>query len=432
MKQHHFTEVEMKRYHLLQEVQNGHLTLAQAASLMGVSYRHAIRLKQRFLQQGVQGLKRRQPAQPPHQKITPQVKQTILQLRQSIYYDFNLRHFQEKLALHHHIYLGYETLRQLLIQVGLHQPRHKRRVYRRRRRMPCAGMLVQMDSSQHRWLPEVPTMWWLVAMIDDADGYVYAEFHPQESTRANMSCLMHYIQRRGLFDALYVDRASHFKTTRHGGLHYEVSAEQADTQIQRALAELGIAILYAHTPQAKGRVERLFRFFQDRLIKEMRLAGITDYTQANRFLQEQFLPWYNQQYTRCVPNRYRTLPEEVDLPLVFSVREARTVGKDNTLRFRGQVYQLLPTQGCKSWAGKRVEVAQLLDGSEAVLYEGKRLRYVVLSEPAPRAERGEELLSQRQYVAEQERKVWKPPADHPWRRGWKVRGSVIQSKRLDM
>jgi len=109
---------------------------------------------------------------------------------------------------------------------------------------------------------------------------------------------MHYIQRRGLFDALYVDRASHFKTTRHGGLHYEVSAEQADTQIQRALAELGIAILYAHTPQAKGRVERLFRFFQDRLIKEMRLAGITDYTQANRFLQEQFLPWYNQQYTR--------------------------------------------------------------------------------------------------------------------------------------
>jgi transposase len=146
MKQHHFTEVEMKRYHLLQEVQNGHLTLAQAASLMGVSYRHAIRLKQRFLQQGVQGLKRRQPAQPPHQKITPQVKQTILQLRQSIYYDFNLRHFQEKLALHHHIYLGYETLRQLLIQAGLHQPRQKRKVYRRRRRMPCAGMLVQMGS----------------------------------------------------------------------------------------------------------------------------------------------------------------------------------------------------------------------------------------------------------------------------------------------
>jgi transposase len=122
MKQHHFTEVEMKRYHLLQEVQNGHLTLAQAASLMGVSYRHAIRLKQRFLQQGVQGLKRRQPAQPPHQKITPQLQQTILQLRQSIYYDFNLRHFQEKLALHHHIDLGYETLRQLLIQAGLHQP----------------------------------------------------------------------------------------------------------------------------------------------------------------------------------------------------------------------------------------------------------------------------------------------------------------------
>ena len=138
-----------------------------------------------------------------------------------------------------------------------------------------------MDSSQHRWLPDVPCAWWLVAMMDDADDYVYAEFHPQESTQANMSRLMHYIQRRGLFDALYVDSASHFKTTRHGGLHYEVSPEQVDTQIQRALAELDIAILYAHTPQAKGRVERLFGFFQDRLIKEMRLAGITDYTQAN-------------------------------------------------------------------------------------------------------------------------------------------------------
>ncbi|GBC97004.1 hypothetical protein HRbin16_02820 [bacterium HR16] len=420
MKTLSITEVEVERYHLLQEVLKQHLTLAQAAMLMGVSYRHALRLKQRFLQQGLEGLRRRLPPQPPHQKITPQMKQTILQLRRSLYHDFNLLHFREKLAEHHHIHLSYESLRQLLIQAGLHQPRQKRKVYRRRRRMPCAGMLVQMDSSQHRWLPEVPQAWWLVAMIDDADSYVYAEFHPKESTLANMSCLYHYIQRRGLFRALYVDRASHFKTTRHGGLHYEVNPEQADTQIQRALGELGIEIVYAHTPQAKGRVERLFRFFQDRLIKEMRLAGITDYDQANRFLQEQFLPWYNQKYTRSVPDSSRPLPAGVDLSLVFSVQQARKVGKDNTVRFSGQVYQLLPSGGCRSWAGKWVQVAKLLDGREAIVYEGRPVHYVPLSEPQCRQEQGETLLSQRQYVQEQARKVWKPPADHPWRRGWKA------------
>lgn len=422
------SEVEVKRYHLLQEVAQRHLTLAQAAMLMGVSYRHALRLKQRFLQQGLQGLCRRVPPQPPHQKITPQVKQTIIQLREMLYPDFNLLHFHEKLAECHHIHLSYESLRQLLIQAGLHQPRHRRKVYRRRRRMPCAGMLVQMDSSQHRWLPQIPQAWWLVAMIDDADGYVYAEFHPRESTLANMSCLYHYIQRRGLFDALYVDRASHFKTTRHGGLHYEVSPEQADTQIQRALGELGIEILYAHTPQAKGRVERLFRFFQDRLIKEMRLAGIADYAQANRFLQEQFLPWYNGRYTRSVPDSSRAVPAGIDLCLVFSVQQARKVGKDNTIRFEGQVYQLLPSEGCKSWAGKWVQVAKLLDGSEAVVYEGERLRYVLLGEPQRRQDKEEVLLSQRQYVEEKARRVWKPPANHPWRRDWKV----MQSKQSHM
>ncbi|MGC8785057.1 MAG: ISNCY family transposase [Armatimonadota bacterium] len=423
MKTLSITEEEVERYHLLQEVTKQHLTLAQAALLMGVSYRHALRLKQRFLQQGLEGLCRRLPPQPPRQKITPQMKQTIIQLRQSLYHHFNLLHFHEKLAQQHHIHLSYESLRQLLIQAGLHQPRQKQKVYRRRRRMPCAGMLVQMDSSQHRWLPAVPQAWWLVAMIDDADSYVYAEFHPKESTLANMSCLYHYIQRRGVFRALYVDRASHFKTTRHGGIHYEVNPEQADTQIQRALGELGIEILYAHTPQAKGRVERLFRFFQDRLIKEMQLAGITDYDQANRFLQEQFLPWYNQTYTRSVPDSSRPLPAGLDLSLVLSVQQARKVGKDNTVRFEGQVYQLLPSTGCTSWAGKWVQVAQLLDGREAILYEGKPVHYVLLSEPPRRREQAEALLSQRQYVQEKAGKGWKPPADHPWRRSWKAMNS---------
>jgi hypothetical protein len=130
-------------------------------------------------------------------------------------------------------------------------------------------------------------------MKDDADGYVYGRFYPGDTTLANMEVIKEYIKRRGLFVKLYVDKASHFKTTRHGGVHYEVSVEQKETQIGRALRELNIGIEFANSPQAKGKIERLFGFLQDRLIKELKLRGIKDYESANEFLEEEFWPWKN-------------------------------------------------------------------------------------------------------------------------------------------
>lgn len=127
-------------------------------------------------------------------------------------------------------------------------------------------------------------------MVDDADGFCYAEFHPKDTLFANMSVIRTYLEKRGLFMGLYTDKASHFKTTRHGGLHYNVEVEQKETQIERALGELGIRLINANSPQAKGRIERKFRFCQDRLIKEMRLKGINNYEEANIFLKEEFLP----------------------------------------------------------------------------------------------------------------------------------------------
>ncbi|MFN4245102.1 MAG: hypothetical protein ACK4F9_03005 [Brevinematia bacterium] len=179
--------------------------------------------------------------------------------------------------------------------------------------MPKAGMLVQMDSSQHRWIEAVEEPWWLVAMIDDADGYVYAEFHPSETVWANMKVIRAYIEKRGIFMALYTDKASHFRTTRHGGIHYHVEVDHKETQIARALGELGIKLINANSPQAKGRIERKFRFFQDRLVKEMRLRDIKNYEEANRFLRENFLPWCNNRYTHEVESLYREVPEDKDL-----------------------------------------------------------------------------------------------------------------------
>jgi len=419
MQKYCVTEVELKRYKVLMDVKEGRLDLRTASELMGLSYRHTLRLRDRFEAEGFEGLLRRTPKKPPNQKISSETRQQIILLRKGRYKDLNILHFCDKLKEVHGIRLSYETVRKIMIQEGLHEPRKRRKVYRRRRRMPKAGMLVQMDSSQHRWVDSVDEPWWLVAMIDDAEGYVYGRFYPEDTTWANMEVLKGYIERRGIFMALYVDKASHFKTTRHGGQHYHVSAEQAETQIQRALRELNIEIVYANTPQAKGRIERLFGFFQDRLIKEMRLRGIKDYEEANRYLEEEFLPWYNSKYTRSVESVYRQLGGDKDLDLIFTIRHPRKVNRDNTIRFRGKVYQILPLNGIKSFSGKWVDVCEYRDGRMSVLYEGKKLTCIEISDEGYSLEDNPSVLNQREYFADNKKKKrrnWKPPENHPWRK----------------
>ena len=373
------TEVTLKRYKVLSDVIEGKINLKSASYLLGLSYRHTLRLKQKFTSHGIVGLQRKKSLKPPNEKINPDLRKTIISLRREIYGDFNILHFREKLRDHHNISISYESLRQILIKEGLHETRKRRKVYRRRRRMPKAGMLIQMDSSQHRWIEEVSDPWWLVAMIDDGDGYVYGRFFPSDTTWANMNVLKEYIKRRGLFMTLYVDRASHFTTTRHGGIHYEVSVEQGETQIQRALKELNIDIVYANSPQAKGRIERLFRFFQDRLIKEMRVKGIKDYDEANRYLEKEFLPWYNSQYRLSVESSYRELSKDKDIEKIFTIRHLRKVNRDNTARYNGRVYQLLPISGISCFSGKCVDVCEYEDGGMRILFEDKEVPFIAVS-----------------------------------------------------
>ncbi|MEW6374520.1 MAG: hypothetical protein AB1502_01840 [Thermodesulfobacteriota bacterium] len=198
-----------------------------------------------------------------------------------------------------------------------------------------------MDSSQHQWLLNIPEKLWLIAMIDDANNEVpYAKFFPTDTLFANRQVIRRFIEIKGTFMSLYVDKASHFKTTRHGGLHYSVNQEQDDTQIERALEELGITIIPANSPQAKGRIEVRFRLFQDRLIKEMRLAGIKNYDEANKFLTEKFLPWHNTKYTHEVESVYMPIPKEKNLDLIFCIKKERTVNNDNTISFNGSIIQI--------------------------------------------------------------------------------------------
>ena len=209
---------------------------------------------------GLKGLLRL--CRPSPRKIPQEQVKKVLYLYREHYWDFNILHFKDKLAAIHDIRLSYESLRQILILEGIHRPKKRKKVYRRRRRMPKAGMLVQMDSSQHQWLKDILEKWHLIAMIDDASSEVpYARFFPKDTLFGNMHVIRRFIELKGIFMCLYVDRASHFKTTRHGGIHYNVNPEQEETQIERALDELDINIITASSPGGKGKNRKTLRSF---------------------------------------------------------------------------------------------------------------------------------------------------------------------------
>jgi hypothetical protein len=397
------TMKDIQKYKVLKDVTEKKLKGIQAAQILNLTPVHISRLKKRFLKEGFHGLLRKSPASQPNKKIYDKDVEKILKVRKELYYDFNIMHFMDKLHEFHKMPYCYESIRQILIKHGGHLPKKKKKVHRQRRRMPKAGMLVQMDSSLHYWLPLVENKWWLIAMIDDATNEVpYAQFFPRDTLFANMHVIRRFTEIKGIFMSLYVDKASHFKTTRHGGLHYNVAQEQEETQIERALNEMDINIITANSPQAKGRIEVTFRLFQDRLIKEMRLANIKNYHQANRFIIDTFLPWYNAKYTHQAESAYVPLPVDKDLDLVFCIKKERTVNNDNTIQVYGQIIQIPPSEIAISLAKRKVDVCLLEDNRIFVLYKNNLIVESKLSKNNKILNKEKEIekqLNQRQYVA---------------------------------
>jgi hypothetical protein len=415
------TMKDIQRYKVLKDVIEKKLKGVEAAQILNLTAVHISRLKAKLISGGFEEILRKPPPLPPNKKISESETQKILKLRKELYYDFNIMHFMDKLHEVHKMPYCYESVRQILIRQNLHSPKKKKQIHRQRRRMPKAGMLVQMDSSQHFWLPLIEDKWWLIAMIDDATNEVpYACFFPKDTLFANMHVIRRFIEIKGLFMSLYVDKASHFKTTRHGGLHYNVSAEQdEETQIERALGELDINVIPANSPQAKGRIEVTFRLFQDRLIKEMRLAGIKNYAQADRFLQEIFLPWYNKKFTHEAESSYMPLPKDKNLDLVFCIKKERTVNNDNTVAVSGQIIQIPPSNIHLSFARRKITVCLLEDNHIYILYKDKIIVESRLSKNnkvIKKEKTIETLLNAREYVNIGARRAHKPADDHIWRK----------------
>lgn len=426
------TMKEVQRYRIIKDVLEKKLKAISASQILGLSYIHLLRLKKKVKQHGFKGILRHGREAP--NKIPEKLTDKVVELRKKYYYDFNIMHFMDKLHEVHKMPYSYESIRQILIQAKEHYPKKKKKIHRMRRRMPKAGMLVQMDSSQHRWLEHIPEKWWLIASIDDATNEVaYAQFFPSDTLFANMYVLRRLVEIKGTFMSLYVDKAAHFKTTRYGGLHVNVSAEQEETQIERALAELDINIIPANSPQAKGRIEVTFRLFQDRLIKEMRLAGIKNYHQANKFLQDNFLPWYNSRYTHQAESAYMPVPKEKNLDLIFSIKKERTVNNDNTIQVYGQLIQIPPSDIRLSFARAKVDVCLLEDKRIFVLYKGKVIAEAHLSnnnKVIKKDKQIEALLNNREYalmLIKSKRTYSKPNKDHPWH-AFRLKGSTPNRK----
>jgi transposase len=369
---------EVTRYGVIKGVIDRKLSNSEAATLLDISRRQVIRIKNKVRRVGLQGIVHGNRGKRPKLAIGDETKEMILSLYQSRYYGFNVTHFGEFLKESHGIDVSRETLRKLLLISGLRTkskspPRHRTR----RARMPRSGLLVQMDSSEHPWLGGKSM--WLIATIDDATGEVpYALFVDSDSTENNMRVIKKLVEKKGIPTALYTDGASHFLTQRHYSYRVNLKYDYAPTQIQRALNELGVRLIIAGSPQAKGRIERLFGTFQDRLLKELKLYKISSVQNANHYLHNKFLPRFNKKFSnppKDPETAWRVLPKGLNLDSVFSIKEQRTVRADNTISYKNRIFQILPNKYRISFAKAKVEVEKRLDDSIHIKYKERYLNY---------------------------------------------------------
>jgi len=361
-------ERAMKLQDVMLKAMAKRITWYQAAEILGISCRQMQRWKTRFEHEGYEGLFDRRRGIPSPKRVPLETVERVLRLYQEQYFDFNVRHFHEKLSSEHQIELSYTWVKQALQGAGLVKTRRKRGKHRKRRpRRPLPGMLLHIDASQHRWFCD--DRWYdLLVIMDDATSEIYyAQLVEEESTPTVLAALREVIEQKGVFCALYSDRASHFFLTPKAG---EPVDHHRLTQVGRALRELNIQLIPAYSPQARGRSERGFGTWQGRLPQELRLRGLTTVAAANQFLREQYINEFNQRFMVKATERGTALMplKRKDLDLVFSLQHERVVGRDNTVSFANRSWQIEPTKLRGTLAGCRVTVHEHLDETLSITF----------------------------------------------------------------
>jgi hypothetical protein len=391
-------------------VKQRELTLVEAADLMGVCYRQSKRIWKRYQAEGDAGLVHRLRGRPSVRGKPPELRARVLALyAEERYADFGPTLMAEHLA-RENLEVDHETLRRWRQAVDPSTVRPRKPTYRQRReRKPCFGAMVQLDGSHHDWFEGRGPKCVLMVMVDDATNQMRAQFFEEETTRASYDVLEGWVRQHGLPGSLYVDRDSIYRCEGKATLAEELADKKPQTQFGRAMEELGVTLILAHSPQAKGRVERMNGVLQDRLVKEMRLAGIDDMESANRFLDGKYLQEFNRQFAleaASPVDLHRAVPG--NLNEAFSWEQERVVQRDWTVACGGRWYQLDRKHKAMNLVRRRVIVRTLRDGRVQLVYQGKVLKWRQLP--------GRPVRKKPSQAKSKAVTRTPPAANHPWRR----------------
>ncbi|MCL4537443.1 MAG: ISNCY family transposase [Nitrospirae bacterium] len=397
---------ELRRLHVIHRVLDGEITQVKASEMLSLSERQIRRIVKRIGQEGDIGIAHKSRGKESSRKLPEKLTERVVYLYQQKYQGFGPTLFSEKLAELEDIHISDETARKWLIEAGLWEVNRRQRTHRQwRQRKEHYGEMVQMDGSHHDWFEGRGPECVLMAYIDDATNRVYCRFYEYEGTIPAMDSFKRYIKKYGIPMSIYFDKHTTYKSTAEPTIEEEINGEEPLSEFGRALEELGVQRIYAHSPQAKGRIERLFKTLQDRLIKEMRLKGIKSVEEANKFLKT-YLPKYNKKFSLKAhrsEDLHMPVPEGIDLDAILCIKTGRTVRNDNTISYQKELYQIEEVM-----AGKIVTVTERIDGTMRMLYQGRNLKFRQIN---VRPER-----PQKQKVKIKRRTAYIPPADHPWRK----------------
>jgi transposase len=400
---------EWKRLDLIHQALEKKINQKQAAELAGLSARQMRRLMKRVREEGDRGILHRRRGQPSNRCLAEKVRQKVLRLFEKKYADFGPTLASEKLGSVDRISIHPETLRLWLRKAEIPYKRRKARAHRQwRPRRSCFGEMIQIDGSHHDWLEGRGPKLVLMGYIDDATSTVHARFYDHEGTGPALDSFSRYVQRYGIPLSVYLDNHSTYKSTQPPSRQEQLEGTgTSQSQFQRAMKELGVEVIHAHSPAAKGRIERLFHTFQDRLVKEMRLGQIRTLEQANAFL-ESYLPGYNQRF-RVVAAQpadlHRRLGARQDLNAILCLKTQRHLNADRTVMHGGKRYQIEDRLRTS-----RLTVEEHLDGSLHIRHQGRALRYREIPSPPVKALYP---LAPRPHPAPL------PAANHPWRQSYK-------------
>ena len=397
---------ELRRVSVIRQTREKQLTQVKAGALLGLTPRHIRRLMERVAQAGDQGLAHRGRGKPSNRRLPEPVKAQALRLYAQRYGDFGPTLATEKLAEHHGLLLSDETLRGWLLAKGVTHFQRRKRPHRAwRERRAHVGALIQLDGSHHDWFEGRGPRSVLMAYIDDASSRVFARFYEYEGTIPAMDSFQRYIRQYGIPLAVYADQHSTYQSPAKPTVEEQLAGVKPTSQFGRALGELGVELIPAHSPQAKGRVERLFKTVQDRLVKELRLAGVSTLEAANRFL-DGYLPIYNRRFSvqpAQPADLHRPRPASRELDRSLCIKTTRCLRRDWTVAHHGHLYQIQT-----NIRATHVQVEERVDGTMRITHHGRPLDVHAITSRPMKAVEAKTVHRPRCPVT--------PRPDHPWRR----------------